>query len=57
VLYSLESCCRIRPQVDPVCFGKLVKGGHPVPVSVQDPGGRLESALSALLPFFDLHTV
>lgn len=47
----------VRPQVDPVCFGKLVKGEHPVPVSVQDLGDRLESALSDPLPFFCLHTV
>ncbi len=72
VLHSLEPCRRIRPQpeggegrldrvarpqVDPVCFGKLVKGGHPVPVSVQDLGGRLESALPAPLPFFYVHIV
>lgn len=72
VFHSLEPCRRIRPQpesgegrldrvtrpqVDPVCFGKLVKGEHPVPASVQDLGGRLESALSDPLPFFCLHTV
>lgn len=68
VFHSLESRRRIRPQpeggegrldrvarpqVDPVCFGKLVKGEHSVPVSIQDLGGRLESAL----PFFYLHSV